>query len=209
MYDIKIGPRLKACRKGKKLTQDKLSELIGITVEHQRALESGRESPSVETLYRIADRLGVIPSVLLTDDPPQYPTFPYDFGAVSPKATTQLAQMLQIILGEKVDEAGFGDCIRQRRTALGKPVKQFAKKFGVSGNQVYHIERGASYPSFAVFVAMLNELRLCPEMFFRNEYDLCALAILSEVYERCTKQLLPKKLNYASTVIYKMIESES
>lgn len=50
-------------RKG--MTQEQLSGLAGISRTHLAALESGRKSPKVETLWRIAEALSVRPSRLI------------------------------------------------------------------------------------------------------------------------------------------------
>ena len=50
-------------RKG--MTQEQLSGLAGISRTHLAALESGRKSPKVETLWRIAEALSVRPSRLM------------------------------------------------------------------------------------------------------------------------------------------------
>jgi len=52
-----LGSAIKRTRLSKKLTQEKLSELIGITPMHIKQLESERRKPSVEVLYRLVRTL--------------------------------------------------------------------------------------------------------------------------------------------------------
>lgn len=47
------------------MTQDELAATSGIDSANIRAYEKGRSMPSIHTLFRIADGLGVDPSMLL------------------------------------------------------------------------------------------------------------------------------------------------
>jgi len=48
-----LGSAIKNARVEKKLTQEKLAEIIGITPAHMKQLESERRKPSVDVLYRL------------------------------------------------------------------------------------------------------------------------------------------------------------
>ena len=50
---------LKKCRKAKKYTQVKLAMLAGLSQDYISHIECGRRSPSLETITRIAETLGV------------------------------------------------------------------------------------------------------------------------------------------------------
>lgn len=54
-----IGHKLKTLRKGRKLTQEKAAELLGITRATVSNYEVGRRSPHITELKRIADFYGV------------------------------------------------------------------------------------------------------------------------------------------------------
>ncbi len=54
-----LAKRLKQLRKSKGLTQEKLAELIGRDTKHISKLEIAGSYPSIETLDRIADALGI------------------------------------------------------------------------------------------------------------------------------------------------------
>lgn len=54
-----IGHKLKTLRKGRKLTQEKAAELLGITRATVSNYEVGRRSPHISELKRIADFYGV------------------------------------------------------------------------------------------------------------------------------------------------------
>ncbi|MBR1561488.1 MAG: helix-turn-helix transcriptional regulator [Clostridia bacterium] len=59
-YDNKITGRvIKALRQKKELTQDVLSGLAGIGRSHLAMIESGDKNANVDTLWRIADALGL------------------------------------------------------------------------------------------------------------------------------------------------------
>ena len=50
-----IGTRIKTYRKGKKLTQEKMAELLNISVGYVSKMERGIEHPNLEMLSNIAD----------------------------------------------------------------------------------------------------------------------------------------------------------
>jgi transcriptional regulator with XRE-family HTH domain len=61
MSDIKIrfGKRLRKFRRNKDLTQEKLAELAGISVDFVSLIERGLSSPSFDTIQKLADILEV------------------------------------------------------------------------------------------------------------------------------------------------------
>ncbi len=54
-----IGSRIKAIRKKKEFTQEKLSELVGINVKYLSGIERGKENPTLNIFLNIADLLDV------------------------------------------------------------------------------------------------------------------------------------------------------
>jgi len=62
-----LGKAIKKARLDKKLTQEKLAELIGITPMHVKQLESERRKPSVEVLYKIVSALDLSLDTLFFD----------------------------------------------------------------------------------------------------------------------------------------------
>lgn len=54
-----IGSKLKTLRKGRKLTQEQVAEMLGITRATVSNYEVGRRSPHISELKRIADFYGV------------------------------------------------------------------------------------------------------------------------------------------------------
>lgn len=54
-----LGERIKELRKSRKLSQDKLSEQIGIDPKHLSRIEVGSSYPSLSTLEKIAIALNV------------------------------------------------------------------------------------------------------------------------------------------------------
>ena len=63
MRDIKklLGLRIRELRKAKNLTQEQLAEKVGIGTANISYIETGRFSPSVETLSKLSDALEVYP----------------------------------------------------------------------------------------------------------------------------------------------------
>ncbi len=54
-----LGQRIQDLRKSKKLTQDKLAELVGIDPKNISKIEKGNNYPTAETLSSIAQALDV------------------------------------------------------------------------------------------------------------------------------------------------------
>jgi len=63
MEDIKIfiGQKIKAIRKKKGFTQERLSELIGIEPQSLSYIETGKFAPSPDTLQKLSEVLSVKP----------------------------------------------------------------------------------------------------------------------------------------------------
>ena len=49
-----LGGAIKKARRSKKLTQENLAELVGITPMHIKQIESERRNPSIEVLFKLA-----------------------------------------------------------------------------------------------------------------------------------------------------------
>ena len=60
-----LGRSLRAARRRAGLTMDTLAEMSGVSQPHLSQMENGRVSPSISTLYRLANALGVSPQQLL------------------------------------------------------------------------------------------------------------------------------------------------
>ena len=59
-FDRKLlGLAIKNARIEKKLTQEQLAEIVGITSIHLKQLESGRRNPSINVLYNLARTLNI------------------------------------------------------------------------------------------------------------------------------------------------------
>ncbi|MBI5185950.1 MAG: helix-turn-helix domain-containing protein [Nitrospinae bacterium] len=54
-----LGARIKELRKAKKLSQEQLSEKVGIDPKHLSRIEVGRGFPSLDTLEKLATALAV------------------------------------------------------------------------------------------------------------------------------------------------------
>lgn len=64
-----FGQRVRSLRAGLGLSQARLAETIGKSVEWVRRIELGRASPSFETISALAKALGVSPAELFGDQP--------------------------------------------------------------------------------------------------------------------------------------------
>lgn len=63
----RMGERISAIRKSKKLTQEKLAEMADITPTNLSHIERGKTKPSVETIVSLANALEVTVNDFLVD----------------------------------------------------------------------------------------------------------------------------------------------
>lgn len=59
-----LGKNLKKIRESKKLTQEKLAELINKNTQTLSRIETGRTFPSPETIEMLAEKLNISPALL-------------------------------------------------------------------------------------------------------------------------------------------------
>ena len=62
---IEIGARIAARRKELYMTQEKLTEKVGMSVNQLSNIENSHSMPTVETLLKISDALGATPDYFL------------------------------------------------------------------------------------------------------------------------------------------------
>lgn len=67
--DLSLGQALKAVRVKAGLTMARLAQLADISQPHLSQMENGKVSPSISTLYRLANALQVSPQELLPSTP--------------------------------------------------------------------------------------------------------------------------------------------
>lgn len=67
-----LGERIRLSRKKTGLSQEKLSELCGISTAHVGHIERGTRIPSLETLFRISKELDVSMDYLFFDSQSDY-----------------------------------------------------------------------------------------------------------------------------------------
>lgn len=63
-----IGPRLRATRRAKGVSQDALAEKTGVAVTTIIRIEQGKAKPKLETVWKFAEALGVDPKHLAYGD---------------------------------------------------------------------------------------------------------------------------------------------
>lgn len=63
-----VGRNARRFRVSRGLTQERLSELSGLTQQYISGLEQGRRNPTVVTLFELAQALGTTPVALITPD---------------------------------------------------------------------------------------------------------------------------------------------
>ena len=63
---MNLGRRIKERRQALELTQQQLAEVIGLTPQHISAIEQDKRAPSLSSLAKIAEELGVTVDFLMT-----------------------------------------------------------------------------------------------------------------------------------------------
>lgn len=66
--DYNFGKKLKNLRKFKKLTQEKLAEMVDMDIRQIARLEAGESMPSVTTVLKLCEVFAVTPNDLLLYD---------------------------------------------------------------------------------------------------------------------------------------------
>ena len=60
MDNLNIGKKLKIARQSRNMTLDELAEVTGVSKPMLGQIERGQSSPTVTTLWKIADRKSVV-----------------------------------------------------------------------------------------------------------------------------------------------------
>lgn len=68
MNCVRLGERIRTCRKAKGLTQEVLAEMVDISVPFMGYLERGDRVPSVQTFIALCNALDASPSYLLANE---------------------------------------------------------------------------------------------------------------------------------------------
>jgi len=96
-----IGQRLKQIRTSKGLQGIQLAEKVGITNVYLSYLESGTKIPSIETLQKICDALGITLAEFFMDEnvnlPPEYQELLENVKVLSPKQLELLNEFLKTL----------------------------------------------------------------------------------------------------------------
>ena len=66
-YSIKIGKRIKFAREKMEITQEQLSNLVGLSKNYISAIERGVKTPQLKTLIDIINILHLSPDILFQD----------------------------------------------------------------------------------------------------------------------------------------------
>lgn len=64
---VTVGRVIQRIREDRKQSQELVSGLAGIGRTHLSAIERGVRKPTLETFYKIAEAMGIKPSVLLAE----------------------------------------------------------------------------------------------------------------------------------------------
>lgn len=98
MNYFEIGQRIRKVRKAHGMSQDELSERVGISVTHMSHIETGNTKLSLPVLVQIAEVLEVRTDDLLFDGRATVHTAAEDIEAVLQRCTAQEAQVISDVV---------------------------------------------------------------------------------------------------------------
>jgi len=123
---------LKAARKKLKLSLDRLSEDVGISVSQLSRFENGQRVPRVPELERIAARLGVTPEYLLgvrTIETPKADLMPTPPQAINEQQALVVRTVCRAFLGWLMAEPSLREKMQDAayQAAVARLISQYAK----------------------------------------------------------------------------------
>ncbi|MEM6665773.1 MAG: XRE family transcriptional regulator [Pseudomonadota bacterium] len=102
---ISLGSEVRQVRKARQMTLKDLAVASGISVSHLSAIERGAANPSIETVYGIADGLGITPDWFFAR---RSGAGPMEKAYV---VRRQNRRNLNMLYGEGTDELGYNDAL--------------------------------------------------------------------------------------------------
>jgi transcriptional regulator with XRE-family HTH domain len=94
-----IGTAIRAARVAASLSMTALAERCGISQPYLSQLENGKGSPSINTLYKLANALGVSPQDLLPDDGDEMVVIRHGSRPATPIEERADAALARVLLG--------------------------------------------------------------------------------------------------------------
>lgn len=75
-----VSERIRTYRKSLGLTQEQLADLSSLSHNYIARIELGSKTPSISTLFRIAEALNVNPADLISEEPSTAPSYTEQIG---------------------------------------------------------------------------------------------------------------------------------
>jgi transcriptional regulator with XRE-family HTH domain len=116
-----VGDRIRHVREHKRMTQDRLAEVTGISKGFLSDVENDKRNVSSEYLLRIANALGASVDYLLKGEAPTAPAATRE--VVIPPELSEAAHQLKLSYAETVELLNAHDSVVARRSV--KQVKPF------------------------------------------------------------------------------------
>ncbi|NBI18685.1 XRE family transcriptional regulator [Neglecta sp. X4] len=142
---------LRMLRESRKLSQEKLAALTGLTARRVFSYEQETTEPDIETLVLLADFFGVTIDFLVGRA---------SEAATSPKSALQLSK--------------FGERVRKFREEKGMERAALAKRVGVTSAYLGLIENGGKIPKLETCLKILNALGMSADVAFMDNLDAAA-----------------------------------
>ncbi|WP_227462315.1 XRE family transcriptional regulator [Ilumatobacter sp. SYSU D60003] len=131
-----MGAAIRARRQSAGLSATALAERAGVSQPYISQLESGKASPSINTLYRVANALGVTPQDLLPDGDDTTVVIRAGQGAARPIEDRPDAALARFLVGSP-------DSILQIQEVTVDPDQDLGGYFDHDGEEFVHVLDGA------------------------------------------------------------------
>jgi len=207
-----LGNNIKRYRHERKVTQEQLAELAGISLQFLQAVESGKEIPGIELFQTLSTVLDVLPSQLLSD-----PLEPVDnccnvdqSGYIA--GNIHLANYIASQLLARISNPDpsmkelLGRRIAEKRVAAGFSRKELASRVGISIAQLGNIESGVQFTTLKTLARIQAELNTSIEYFLQDFHSLSAWASLTDTMLRAKNTLSEVQFTQFESIIKSILE---
>ena len=175
---------LRMLRESRKLSQEKLASLTGLTARRVFSYEQESTEPDIETLALLADFFGV--------------TIDFLVGRTSYETVPAQKDSLQL--------KRFGQRVRQFREAQGMERPALAKRVGVTSAYLGLIENGGKIPKLETCLKILNALGMSADTAFMDNLD-SATPQKASMLQCQIAALPPEKQRFVLNLLESMIQA--
>ncbi|MEH2935908.1 helix-turn-helix transcriptional regulator [Acutalibacter sp. JLR.KK004] len=175
---------LRMLRESRKLSQEKLAALTGLTARRIFSYEQESTEPDIETLASLADFFGV--------------TIDFLVGRTVFGAASESTNSLQL--------KKFGERVKQYREEKDIERAELAKRVGVTSAYLGLIENGGKIPKLETCIKILNALGMSADAAFMDSLDAAAPQKAGMLQSQIAA-LPPEKQRFVLNLLESMIQA--